>query len=269
VRTIGRTTLSPTAVTLAEALLVGAADLLELEPYELAAFPRIAKPDDVADEIVFYETVPGGAGYVEEMARRLPEIADAARERLYGHQCLRGCYLCLKHYRNQRWHPFFDKDGIRDILAAIAAMEPARSDRSEPGAGVRALRAALDTRRAELAQVPPGVRRRGTQSPIEATLLTALQAMSGLPAPVIQQEVRDGDRVVTVPDFAYPDARLAVFCDGFAFHGNRDTLELDARKRNWLQGNGWVVLTYWGRTIQRFPEACAREIAEVYRQRVR
>jgi ribosomal protein L32 len=268
VSTIGRTTLSPAAVTLAEALLAGAGDLLELEPYELAAFPRLAKPGDVADEIVFYETVPGGAGYVEEMARRLPEVAEAARERLYGHQCLRGCYLCLKHYRNQRWHPFFDKDGIRDVLAAIAAMEPAAAASSVAGAGMRSLRASLESRRGELAASPPGNKLPGPQSPIEVTLLEALRSVAGLPIPTMQYEVRDGDRVVTVPDFAYPEARIAVFCDGFAFHGDQDTLELDAKKRNWLQRNGWLVLTYWGRSIQRTAERCAREIADVYRQRI-
>ncbi len=266
-RTEGRTTLSPTAVTLAEALLAGAGDLLELEPYELAAFPRSARPGDVADEVVFYETVPGGAGYVEEMARRLPEVARAAQQRLYGHQCLRGCYLCLKHYRNQRWHAFFDKDSIRDLLAAIAAMDPVGEAPTVAGAGARTLRAALEARQEELAPSAPGSRRTGPQSAIEAQLLEALRLIPGLPIPTMQYEVRDGERIITVPDFAYPDAKIAVFCDGFAFHGNQDTLELDARKRNWLQRNGWLVLTYWGRSIQQAPAVCAREIEAVYWQR--
>jgi len=256
-------------VTLAEALLAGSGDLLELEPYELAAFPRLAKPQDVAEEIVFYETVPGGAGYVEEMARRLPEIAEAARQRLYGHHCRRGCYLCLKHYRNQRWHAFFDKDAVRDVLAAIAVMDPVVGVCAEGGAGVRQLRTNLQARSGELAAAPPGTSRTGPQSPIEARLLEALRAIPELPSPVMQYEVKDGDRIVTIPDFAYPDARIAVFCDGFAYHGNQDTLELDARKRNWLQRSGWLVLTYWGRSIERAADACAREIADVYRQRAR
>jgi ATP-dependent helicase YprA (DUF1998 family) len=269
VNTIGRATFSPTAVTLAEALLAGAGDLLELEPYELAAFPRLARPGDVADEVVFYETVPGGAGYVEEMARRLPEVARAAQERLYGHHCLRACYLCLKHYRNQRWHPFFDKDAIRDLLAAMAAMEPVAGAAARAGDGARALRASLESRQRELASWPPGSKREGPESPIEATLLEALRSVPGLPLPDMQYEVRDGDRIVTVPDFAYPDARIAVFCDGFAFHGNQHTLELDAHKRNWLQRKGWLVLTYWGRSILKAPNSCAHEIADVYWQRTR
>jgi very-short-patch-repair endonuclease len=81
-------------------------------------------------------------------------------------------------------------------------------------------------------------------------------------------EVRDDEgRLITVPDFTWEDAKLAVYCDGFAFHGDRDTLELDARKRNFLQARGWAVLTFWGRTILRNPDACATEITDLYRQR--
>lgn len=80
--------------------------------------------------------------------------------------------------------------------------------------------------------------------------------------------MRDGDRLVTVPDYAYPAQKIAIFCDGFMYHGNPETLEADAKKRNFLQAQGWVVLTFWGRTILRAPAACAHQIAEVYRRRL-
>jgi hypothetical protein len=268
--TIGRTSLSPSAVTLAEALLAGAATLLELEPNEIAAFPRRSLEAEEADEIVFYETVPGGAGYLHEMARRLPEVAAAARERLYEHECARACYLCLKHYRNQRWHAFFDKDRVRDILLEISRMEQVLAAQVIAGAGVIGLERMLQQRREELKASGKAPGTPGPESPIEARLLDALRALPDLPPPVPQYEVKDGERAITIPDFAYPEERIAVFCDGFAFHGNPETLELDARKRNWLQskeGGQWLVLTYWGKTIMRDPEACAREIAQAFRQR--
>lgn len=90
----------------------------------------------------------------------------------------------------------------------------------------------------------------GTQSPIEARLLKAMEEIPGLPLPALQHEIRNQGRLVTVPDFAYPERRIAIYCDGYAHHGNRRTLEKDAKKRNWLQRQGWVVLTYWGRTHQ-------------------
>jgi len=264
-QTIGRSSMSPSMVTLAEGLLAGAGNLLELEPAELAAFVRKSPVGTAGEQIVFYETVPGGAGYLEEMATRLPEVAVAAMDRLYGHACLKSCYLCLKHFRNQRWHPFFDKDQVRDLLVILSQQEPATAQDARHGAGLEALGQMLAAR--ESGQDPSV--RRYTKGEIEEPLRVALASVADLPPGERDYEVRDDHgRLVTVPDFAWPDVKLTVYCDGFAFHGNRDTLELDARKRNFLQTHGWVVLTYWGRTILKDPPACARQVGEVYRQRV-
>ena len=105
------------------------------------------------------------------------------------------------------------------------------------------------------------------ESPIEARLLQALKALPDLPEPELQKEFRDetnGNRLVTVADFAYPDAKIAIFCDGFKFHAVPETAEKDAKKRNWLQAHKWMVLTYWGRTIMRDPDFCAKEIRSNY-----
>lgn len=107
----------------------------------------------------------------------------------------------------------------------------------------------------------------GTQSPIESKLLDALITTPDLPVPRVQYEIRNKGRLVTVPDFAYPEHRIAIYCDGYAYHGNKKSLEMDARKRNWLQRNDWLVLTYWGRTINNDARACAMEIKEVYQDR--
>jgi hypothetical protein len=270
-RTIGRSTFSPTLVTLAEALLTGAASLLEIEPHEIQAFVRPAPAGSPGDQIAFYETVPGGAGYAEELARRLPEVARAAQQRLYGHTCSKACYLCLKHYRNQRWHPFFDKDCVRDLLMVLASLDPVEPVAARAGVGLESLPGMLVEREREMisgGEMDPatGRYRRGA---IEEPLRAALDRIPGLPAGDRDFEVAEDGRLITVPDFAWENVKLAVYCDGFAFHGDRETLELDARKRNLLQSRGWVVLTYWGRTILRNPDACAQQIAEVYRERLR
>jgi len=263
---IGRWSFSPTLVTVAEALLAGAGTLLELEPYELHAFVRPAPEGGVEEQIVFYETVPGGAGYVEEMARRLPEVAAAALRRLYGHRCSKACYLCLKHYRNQRWHPFFDKDRVRDLILTLSKQEPVVPAEATVGAGVQLLGRMLAERREEAGRdrVRDPQTGRYRKGAIEEPLKEALERIQDLPQGKRDLEIYDGDRLVTVPDFAWEGVKLAVYCDGFVVHGNRETLELDASKRNWLQSRGWVVLTYWGRTVLKDPDACARQIAEVY-----
>lgn len=264
VLTLGRSSFSPSMATLAEALLMGAGSLLELEPGELVAFVRRRPPGALGEQIVFYETVPGGAGYLEEMASRLPEVAAAAAERLYGHACAKACYLCLKRYGNQRWHPFFDKDSVRDLLLILAQHDRVSPQDASSGGGLASLGRMLAGRASgddpAVRQYPKGM--------IEEPLRAALETIPGLPRGERDYEVRnDQGGLVTVPDFTWPDVRVAVYCDGFAVHGNIQTLESDAKKRNYLQSQGWVVLTYWGRTILKDPVACARQIAATYQQR--
>ncbi|HHH47906.1 MAG TPA: DEAD/DEAH box helicase [Gammaproteobacteria bacterium] len=268
--TVGRWSFSPALVTLAEALLAGASDLLELEPFELAAFVRPAPEAGREEQIVIYETVPGGAGYVEEIAQRLPEVASAAQKRLYGHDCAKACYLCLKHYRNQRWHHFFNKDVIRDTLQDLALLEPVQPTVGQCGEASTILQNMLAEHERERpvdVNAATGTRRY-PKGPIEEPLLAALLKIPDFPAPVRDYEIRDAEgRLITVPDFTWEQEKIAVYCDGYAYHGNPETLELDARKRNWLQSNGWAVLTFWGRTILKDPDGCAQQVGALYRQR--
>jgi len=264
VQTIGRSAFSPTLVTLAEALLSGAESLLELESGEIFTFVRKCPKAAVSDQIVFYETVPGGAGYLEEMANRLPKVAEAAMGRLFGHSCRKACYLCLKRYGNQRWHAFFDKDAVRDLLVILSEQEPVQAQEGQNGAGLKKILEMIKMRQDGFEESV----RRYPKGEIEEPLRRALERIEGLPPGLRDFEIKDDrDRLVTVPDFAWPDAKLAVYCDGFAIHGNREILELDAQKRNFIQGRGWTVLIYWGRVILKNPDTCAKQVEEIYRQK--
>ena len=260
---IGRSSFSPMLVTLAEGLLAGAQNLLELEAGEISAFVRKSPPQAISDQIVFYETVPGGAGYLEEVATRLPEIAEAAMTRLFGHSCRKGCYLCLKRYGNQRWHQFFDKDAVRDLLVILSQQERVEPEESRTGAGFEKINEMLQKR----LEGTDDALRRYAKGEIEEPLRRALESIEGLPRGERDYEIRDEEGgLVSVPDFAWPDVKIAVYCDGFAVHGNRETLEQDAQKRNFLQSRGWIVLVYWGRTILKNSEACARQVGDVFKQ---
>jgi very-short-patch-repair endonuclease len=61
------------------------------------------------------------------------------------------------------------------------------------------------------------------------------------------------------------DEKIAIYCDGFAFHGKAETLAADAQKRNYLQRQGWIVLTFWGKTILRHAEMCEEQIWRAFR----
>jgi len=151
---------------------------------------------------------------------------------------------------------------VRDLLFHLALAEPVEARRVPAGEGRRALDAQLAERRREREEG------RYPRGHIEEVLLEALRGVEGVPEPEREHEVRtEAGALVTVPDFAWPDLKVAVYCDGYQFHGDRETLELDAAKRNFLAQRGWTVLTYWGRQILNRPERCARQIADTLRSR--
>ena len=105
------------------------------------------------------------------------------------------------------------------------------------------------------------------QSPIEEALYRAI-LLERLPVPVLQHQVHaDDGGLITVPDFAYPFLRIAVFCDGWEFHRAKDQVEGDYNKRNWLQSRGWMVLVFTGTKIRKDPRKCARTLAIAIRER--
>lgn len=62
--------------------LIAASTYLETEAFEISGFSRNAGKDR-SGQIVLYESVPGGAGYLKELAAHLPEAVDAAYARIF------------------------------------------------------------------------------------------------------------------------------------------------------------------------------------------
>ena len=75
----------------------------------------------------------------------------------------------------------------------------------------------------------------------QETRLRLLMLRGGLPPPVPQFDVRDGDGFVGRVDFAYPDLRLAVEYDGL-YHAETKTFFADRRRLDRLTAAGWTVL---------------------------
>ena len=93
------------------------------------------------------------------------------------------------------------------------------------------------------------------------------------------------------PDFAFPNVKLAVFCDGDFWHGNNWRLrgydsfedELDEYSEYWqkkltrnvirdkevnqtLEEEGWTVLRFWESDIKENVDECAKEVYKVYKK---
>lgn len=246
--------------TLGTALVAGAAELLELESDEIAFFQH---PEPGAGAIItFYETVPGGAGYLAKLASRLPEWTKVSVDRLFAHECSGACYGCLKSYRNQPFHHLLDKNLVRDALFQLSTHELLKPPfEAKANEGIKLTNKWIE----ENAPAPAGAPTKDTV--IERKLFESIAKGGRLPEPVKQREFSSGDVLITVADFAYETEKIAIYCDGFAFHGTAEKLAADANKRNYLQGLGWMVLTFWGQTILRNPERCEEQIWRAFSHR--
>jgi rubrerythrin len=121
-------------VTLRNALVLGANLALETEEGEIAGFEReVSRGGTLQPQIVLYDDVPGGAGYVERLSRLLPAAAGAALERLEQCTCVDSCYRCLRSYHNQWEHKLLDKRLVVETLRRVGEAKPVSSLSSRTG----------------------------------------------------------------------------------------------------------------------------------------
>lgn len=128
--------------------------------------------------------------------------------------------------------------------------------------GVREAAAALppcrgSARAREVAHLADGL----AESPQE-TRLRLLLRRSGLPAPVAQHRVFDGDGFVARVDFAWPELRLAIEYDGL-WHAERGAFVRDRSRLNRLTAAGWTVLHVTAEDLRR-PDGLLARIRELH-----
>jgi very-short-patch-repair endonuclease/predicted transcriptional regulator of viral defense system len=137
-----------------------------------------------------------------------------------------------------------ERRGVFDLNAVEAALARTRHRR---GRGSAALRAVLDEHR-----------RRGTQltrSELEERFAALVEA-AGLPRPQTNRWIGDFE-----VDAVWPERRLAVELDGWAFHRDRHAFERDRIKANALIAKGWTVLRYTHDAVVRRPAEIAAQLA--------
>jgi ATP-dependent helicase YprA (DUF1998 family) len=234
--------------SLRAALDLGSRIVLQSGDNEVAGFdwPR---PDPDSDEAmlrlaVLYEQVPGGAGYLRQLAERFGEVAAALVPILDECTCERSCYACLRSYANQQEAELLDRHLAASFLRVFAG--------------------APDTEGNRIAAFSDGFIGL-PRSPIERRLAVAL-IDAGAPRGHAQyawgdRGSTDGNpRPVTIIDFAWPDQKVAVFCDGWQNHHTPERQASDKLKRDALTADGWTVLSFWGGQIVRDAAACARQV---------
>jgi very-short-patch-repair endonuclease len=99
-------------------------------------------------------------------------------------------------------------------------------------------------------------------SPLESIFRVVLWS-AGVPAPLSQYEVVDGLFMARV-DFAWPDYRLIVELDGFAYHADRASYRNDRERGNQLERLRWRVLRFtWEDVMFRPDEVVALILAAI------
>ncbi|MDQ7826890.1 MAG: MIT C-terminal domain-containing protein [Candidatus Eremiobacteraeota bacterium] len=113
--------------SLKAALIEAAQAVVGAESGELSGFVRSIKIDGIVNfQIVLYDNVPGGAGYVRKIAAQALNILTTARSILDGCQCEKSCYKCLRSYENQSEHIMLDKRLIQPYLDHLIILNSAQ-----------------------------------------------------------------------------------------------------------------------------------------------
>ena len=112
------------------------------------------------------------------------------------------------------------------------------------------------------------------QSPIERELLNNLYPhlpVSRAHELRAQYRIdRYDDMPVTFPDFAFPDMQIAIYCDGFKWHGgNWKMFRKDRLQSRELQLRGWIVLRFAGSEINYNSEMVVDTIERAIARRTR
>lgn len=91
--------------------------------------------------------------------------------------------------------------------------------------------------------------------------LARLFVDAGLPPPVPQYKIRDADgKVIARPDFAYPDAKLAIEFDSYEHHGSRTKWEYGKDRDAAMAALGWRTIPVTDRKMRRLPDRVIEHI---------
>lgn len=105
-------------------------------------------------------------------------------------------------------------------------------------------------------------------SPIEEELGEALKKLlENHPVSLLlQEEIYWQDTLLTRPDFLIPEVKLAIYCDGFQYHYNKESVIKDRTQDRKLQMLGYHVFRYTGSEIKGGVMSCAAEVKNFVQQ---
>lgn len=209
------------AANFLESLKLGAIEILDVREFDIDGV--VESKDNGQFNVVFYDSLPGGSGYLSLFLDNLPLIVEKAIAKLNACDCEDVCYKCLLNYGNQQYH---------NVLNRIEAINLLENYKKTP---------------IEKMTIPnnavPKKSENKTDSPAEEAFLDILRK-NNFPDPTQQYEIELRGNETTIADFAYIDKKVLIYIDGLStrYHGNPVQAEKDKIKRTKAKLLGWEVL---------------------------
>jgi ATP-dependent helicase YprA (DUF1998 family)/SOS-response transcriptional repressor LexA len=215
------------AVNLGEALRIGAAQVLEMEPEDLHTLTIPA--DGERADLYLYDPMPGGSGLLDQLLERWSEVIDVLKALLATcpGACEDSCYECLRTGRNTFYHRFLDRVDALDVVERYAEAPEYQFDLPQ--------------------QVETSFQPTGATTVISEDRLERMLRRAGFDSFIGQVNIEIGAPYKnTQPDFAYQDGdiKVAVYLDGI-FHAKQKQQHADAIIRDRLEELGWTVISIW------------------------
>lgn len=106
------------------------------------------------------------------------------------------------------------------------------------------------------------------ESPLERDFLTLIRERK-MPEPVAQHPVIVDGRIVARLDFAYPELKLGIELDGYAFHSSREAFERDRSRLTMLANEGWRILVYTSKQVKDHPAYVEKSVLRAHHSAMR
>ncbi|MGC9384750.1 MAG: DEAD/DEAH box helicase [Kosmotogaceae bacterium] len=205
------------AINFMESVKMGASLALDIDSNEIDSF--IVGKDELSG-VVFFETVPGGSGYVEVLFQYKKRVIEDALEVLKQCDCEKACYQCLLSFWNQPYHSFLDrKEAIMVLEETLDNLSTMKQNELEP------------TRKETI--------KNDDEPTIEQRFINEIKK-HGMAEPEKDFKLNHLG-VDSVADFAYPDKKILFFIED---ERSGKTMKLNNRQENLLQIKGYIVLKF-------------------------
>lgn len=117
VQTTERTPVAYALQSLAEAVVLGISQELDIDIREISAGYRFMRQsDDHHADLFVYDTLAGGAGYATLAGRSFDSVLNRAESLLKNCTCSTSCDKCLRHYANRFHHAVLDRNLALELL---------------------------------------------------------------------------------------------------------------------------------------------------------